>query len=152
MRHPFPTNISLIGTFILLCTAVLWSHGAFADSDDENQDRNTECIYARNISGFNTIDDRHVLFTSGVNKKHLVTTFGRCHQLQWAETIAIKTTSSWTCSYSNDNIIYNDGTGPRRCPIADITRVESMDEAREIVASENHDEEPSDEDEDETGS
>lgn len=140
MRHPFPTNISLVGTFVLLCIAALWSHGAFAD-DDEGSDKNSECIHVRNITGFNTIDDHHVLFTSGANKKHLVTTFGRCHQLQWSETIAIKSTTNWTCSNSKDTILYNDGLSPRRCPIADITRVESMAEAREIVESEEEEDE-----------
>ncbi len=108
---------------------------ASAEHESIATDKERQCLYVRSINGFNSIDDEHVIFTVGANKKYLVSTFNKCHNLDWSEQIAIKSSGSWTCSYSADKLIYSDGISHRTCLISNIQFVESSEQAHKIAAA-----------------
>lgn len=98
--------------------------------DGEEDQRHRECIYVPSIDDFHVIDNRHLTVSTSPRRIYLVTLWNRCTELRFAAQIAIKSTGSWTCSHSRDEIL----TETQRCMIDDIERVSSRDEARALVA------------------
>jgi Family of unknown function (DUF6491) len=98
-------------------------------------DRDT-FLWLRNVDGFESIDDEHIVLTSGT-KRALVKTFGRCDGLRYAETIAVDAPLGYLDRSAFGNIIYRQSfTGPRRCPIDRIVAVKDTKEARALVEQE----------------
>jgi uncharacterized protein DUF6491 len=113
-------------------------------------ERHLQCIYVKSIRNFHVIDDKHLTVSTSRTRIYLVSLFDRCRQLNWNHKIAIKSFSSWTCSYSRDTII----AGQDRCTIDNIERVASVAQAEELVAErtgKNDQEEDEDPDEDQGG-
>ena len=93
-------------------------------------------LWLRDVDGFNTIDDQHVVLSAG-RKQALVTTFGPCFDLRFAETIAVDAPLGYLDKSGVGSIVYSRGFHDRgRCPIDKIVAVDSLAQAREIVAKE----------------
>ncbi len=94
-------------------------------------------LWIRNIDGFNTIDDRHIVLHGGVDKHALVTTFGHCFGLRDSETIAVDAPLPYLDKAGLGHIIYSQGlAGRARCPIDKIVAVKDLKEAKALVAAE----------------
>jgi hypothetical protein len=93
-------------------------------------------LWLRNIDGFNTIDDEHIVLSSGT-KHALVKTFGRCYGLRYAETIAIDAPLGYLDRSGVGHIVYRRGFGDTaRCPIDRLVAVKDRKEARALVEKE----------------
>jgi len=93
-------------------------------------------LWLRNVDGFNSIDDQHIVLSSG-NKHALVTTFGPCFGLRDSETIAIDAPLGYLDKSGLGHIVYRRGPHDRgRCPIDRLVPVEGVKQARELVAKE----------------
>jgi hypothetical protein len=93
-------------------------------------------LWLRNVDGFNTIDDEHVVLRAG-SKAALVKTFGYCDGLRFAETIAIDAPLDYLDEKGVGHIVYRRGPYDRaRCAIDRIVAVKDMKEAKAIVAAE----------------
>ena len=100
------------------------------------QDAQSAFLWLRTIDGFNAIDDEHVVVDSG-NKHALLTTFGYCDGLRYAEQIAIEAPLGYLDRSALGTIIYRQFPGlKRRCPIDRIVVVADLKEARDRVAAE----------------
>jgi len=100
---------------------------------------NRAFLWLRNVDGFNSIDDQHVVLSAG-RKQALVTTFGPCFGLRDSETIAVDAPLGYLDKSGLGQIIYRRGLHDRgRCPIDRIVAVDSLAQAREIVAKEKAD-------------
>jgi hypothetical protein len=113
----------------VLSAGTLLANPAIAQEEDSSKKERT-CLHVNSINGFNPIDKRHLTVSVGANKVYLVTLKSNCRDLKWNQSIAIKATSSWTCSNSHDKIY----VGEQRCFIDDIERVESHAKAKLMVS------------------
>ena len=93
-------------------------------------------LWLRNIDGFHSIDDEHVVLSSGT-KHALVKTFGRCDGLRFAETIGVDAPLGYLDKSGLGHIIYERFPRARgRCPIDEVVAVEGVKQARERIAKE----------------
>src|ERR1044071_7152331 len=93
-------------------------------------------LWLRSVDGFNSIDDQHIVLSAG-RKQALGTTFAPCFGLRDSETIAVDAPLGYLDKSGLGDIIYSRGFHDRgRCPIDKIVAVDSLAEAREIVAKE----------------
>lgn len=93
-------------------------------------------LWLRDVDGFNTIDDEHVVLRAG-SKAALVKTFGYCDGLRFAETIAIDAPLAYLDERGVGHIVYRRGPFDRgRCAIDRIVAVEDLKEAKAVVAAE----------------
>ena len=98
--------------------------------------RNEAFLWLRSIDGFNTIDDEHIVLSSG-SKRALVKTFGWCDGLRYSEEIAIDAPLGHLDERGVGHIVYRRGPFDRaRCPIDRITPVQNLKEAKRLVAAE----------------
>jgi hypothetical protein len=93
-------------------------------------------LWLNSISGWNSIDDRHIVLHGGPREVALVTTFGPCSGLNFAETIAVKAPLSYLDGNAFGTIFFRDtGQILRRCPIATMESVKDLKAAKALVAS-----------------
>ena len=98
--------------------------------------RNNACLWLRNVDGFNSIDDEHVVLSAG-SKSALVKTFGYCDGLRFAETIAIDAPLDYLDEKGMGHIVYRRGPHDQaRCAIDRIVAVKDVKEAKALVAAE----------------
>ncbi len=121
----------IFAMIIVISAGISLSVPSVAD-DEESSKNDRTCLHVNSINGFNPIDKRHLTVSVGANKVYLVTLKSNCRDLKWNQAIAIKATSSWTCSNSHDKIF----VGEQRCFIANIERVESHAKAKARVLGE----------------
>jgi hypothetical protein len=120
---------------LILATAALLAACAAPAAKAENSGKSS-FLWLRNIDGFNSIDDEHIVLSAGT-RKALVKTFGWCDGLRFAETIAIDAPLDYLDKQGVGHIVYRRGPHDQaRCPIDTIVAVESVKEAKEIVAAE----------------
>ena len=98
--------------------------------------RNEAFLWLRSIDGFNTIDDEHIMLSSG-SKRALVKTFGWCEGLRYSEEIALDAPLGHLDERGVGHIVYRRGPFDRaRCPIDRVTPVKDLKEAKRLVAAE----------------
>ena len=105
-----------------------------ADNTDES---GRTCFWLRNITGWNSIDNRHVYVSGGGKRgKFLLTLFNYCYGVRFAEDIALQTRpTSRLCSNGNERLFVLDHTrGRHSCLISDVERVENLKAARQLVS------------------
>ncbi len=101
--------------------AALLAAPALAADGVEKPER--ECIYARNINGWNFISPDTVRITVGVNDKYDLKLFSRQTELRFRNDIGIRTRgSNWICSPLDVEVVGGEFTG--RVPVVSITKVE----------------------------
>ena len=107
-----------------------------ARTDETAKPRRDAFLWLRNVDGFNSIDDEHIVLSAG-SKSALVKTFGYCDGLRFAETIAIDAPLDYLDTKGMGHIVYRRGPYDRaRCPIDRIVAVKDMKEAKALVAAE----------------
>ena len=105
-------------------------------TDESATPRRDAFVWLRNVDGFNSIDDEHVVLRAG-SKAALVKTFGYCDGLRFAETIAIDAPLGYLDEKGVGHIVYRRGPYDRaRCPIDRIVAVKDVKEAKALVAAE----------------
>lgn len=60
-----------------------------------------DCFYANAVNGFNSIDERHIRITVGANRHYILTTMSSARDLNWTETLALRSHTGWVCTGSN---------------------------------------------------
>lgn len=91
------------------------------EPDADKPERN--CIYARNINGWNFISPDTVRISVGANDKYDLKLFSRQTELRFRNDIGIRTRgSSWICSPLDVEVVGGEFTG--RVPVVSITKVE----------------------------
>jgi len=93
-------------------------------------------VWLRNIDGFNSIDDEHIVVSSG-SKRALVKLFGFCEGLRYSETIAIDAPLGYLDRSGVGHVVYRRGFHDiARCPIDKVVAVKDLKEARALVEQE----------------
>jgi len=77
------------------------------------------------ISGWNYVDERHVIFNAGPSRNYLITLKIDCRDLSGAEYIGFSSTTSDVTRF--DKVVVGTPIGPRSCPIDTLTKLEKID-------------------------
>ncbi len=77
------------------------------------------------ISGWQSLDDQHIIIDTGVSDDYLVTLNYHCSEIKFAEVIALTNTVDQVTKF--DTLFVSDSTGfVRRCPIVSIHKLEKI--------------------------
>lgn len=127
----------LIGLLLALVGQLAFAQDESKEAEETEKSEERVCINIRTIRTFDALTDEYVYVKEGSSKHFLLTMRGRCHSLRNAQGIAIKDATSRVCSDGFGEIVYRDRMGSVRrietCLIDTIERVESKEDAREIV-------------------
>lgn len=122
---------------VIATTAALAATSAaapgFARSPEEPAAKSArQCFWARNVTNFASNDDRVVNIRVGVKDIYQLEMLGRCHDIDWANTIAIKSRgSNYICSGLDAELITPTSIGPHRCPVSKVRKL-SVEEAKAL--------------------
>lgn len=81
-----------------------------------------DCFNTRAISGYNSVDENHVTVSVGANRRYILTTMFNARDLDWTETIALRSTSGWICTGNGIGVEVIGGRPQRNYPITAIER------------------------------
>jgi hypothetical protein len=121
--------MSIKTAFAVIATAGLLAGSAapgYAKSPLEPGAKKPErqCFWTRQISNFASNDDRVVNIRVGVKDVYQLQMFGRCHDVDWANGIAIRSRgSSHICSGLDAEVIAPSPIGPQRCAVQSIRKL-----------------------------
>ena len=83
-----------------------------------------QCFWARSVNGFASNDPRIVNIRVGVKDVYQFEMFGRCEDVDWNQSIALRSRgSSFICSGMDAEIISPTSIGPHRCPVRNIRKL-----------------------------
>jgi len=84
-----------------------------------------QCLYVRNITNFNAVDNQTLYVRVGVNQIFRFDLFKDCLGLTFRQSLTIKSTgaSGWICSPLAAQVSYVRGGIPQRCPVTAIHRL-----------------------------
>ncbi|HEX6218010.1 MAG TPA: DUF6491 family protein [Sphingomicrobium sp.] len=90
-----------------------------------------QCFRAADVNNFWGATDDSVLVRTGVNQVYRLELSGVCHDIDWANRIALKSTggSSWVCQGLDAEILVPSPIGAQRCLVTDIRKL-SPEEAK----------------------
>ena len=92
---------------------------------------NRQCFLASQVNNFWGATDNSVLVRVGVNDVYQLQLSGMCHDIDWANQIALRSTggSNWVCRGLDAELLIPSTIGTQRCLVTDIRKL-SPDEAR----------------------
>ena len=83
-----------------------------------------QCFWTRQVNSFASNDDRIVNIRVGVRDVYQLQMFGRCHDIDWSNSIAIRSRgSSYICTGLDAEIIAPTSIGPQRCAVQSIRKL-----------------------------
>ena len=90
-----------------------------------------QCFLAGRVNGFWGATDDSVLVRTGVNDVYQLRLSGMCHNIDWANRIALRSTggSNWICQGLDAEILVPSPIGPDRCLVTDVRKL-SPEEAK----------------------
>jgi len=107
---------------VFLALSALALAGCATQSDGTASDR--DCFSADAISGYSIIDNHNVEVRVGANNRYTFTTSWNARDLDWSQSIAIRSGgSSFICTGNGLGVEIRGGDPVRTYPITGITRV-----------------------------
>jgi hypothetical protein len=79
-----------------------------------------QCLFTRNINGFNAPNERTVYVRVGVSDVFRLDLMSACSGLTFRQGIGIESTPGdpWICSPIQATVVYRDTGIPQRCPVS----------------------------------
>lgn len=105
-----------------LFVAAILASGCAAQSDQTTAASDRECFQSSSVSGFNSIDSRHVRISVGASRAYILTTLWDTHTLNWSEAIALHATNGMICTGNGLGVEIVGGEPSQRYPISSIER------------------------------
>ncbi len=128
-----------LASLVLTLTLTLATGCASTAAEREDAARATTdrvCVRVDQITGFEPLDNRHVVVEASVNDHYLFTVDRGCSGLSFARTIAISGTISRVCNDGFDFLAFDEpGVGSKRCRIIEIEPVDDTRAARALIES-----------------
>jgi hypothetical protein len=100
--------------------------GAVAKAPQEGAAARPErqCFRASQVYGFASADEKTVNLRVGVRDVYQFEMYGRCHDVDWAQRIAIVSRgSSWICRGLDAELITPSPIGPQRCHVKNMRKL-----------------------------
>ena len=83
-----------------------------------------QCFWARSVNNFASDDERVVNIRVGVKDVYRLEMMGRCPDVDWANSIAIRSRgSNYICAGMDADLITPSSIGPHRCPVSKIRKL-----------------------------
>jgi hypothetical protein len=83
-----------------------------------------QCFFNQQVNGFTARDDKIVNVRVGVKDVYQLEMLGRCHDINWAEKIALVSRGGSTiCTGLDAEIVSPSAIGPQRCPVSNIRKL-----------------------------
>jgi hypothetical protein len=84
-----------------------------------------QCFLARQANHFDADDDDTAYVHVGVRDIYRLELAGICHNVDWAQSIAIRSTSgnSWVCRGHDAELVIPGPTGPDRCLVTQVAKL-----------------------------
>jgi len=83
-------------------------------------------IKSYRISGWQSLDDQHIIINTGVSDDYLVTLNYPCSEIKFTEVVALTSTFNQVSKF--DTLLVSDSAGfVRRCPIVSIHKLDKID-------------------------
>lgn len=83
------------------------------------------CFMAESAQGWTPIDDQTVNLRVGVNETYQLKLMGGCRDIDWTQRIGLESRGSSTiCTGSDVILLVNGPTGPQRCPVQSLRKLE----------------------------
>ena len=91
-----------------------------------------QCFWTHQVNNFASSDDRIVNLRVGVKDVYQLEMFGRCHDVDWTQKIAVVSRGgSNICSGLDAEIIAPSTIGPQRCPVSTVRKL-TVDEVKAL--------------------
>lgn len=91
-----------------------------ADSPTPQGER--DCFRSTQVSGYNIIDDHNIRVNVGASRSYTMSTAWNVNDLDWSQTIALRSPTGWICTGSALGVEVTGGRPARTFPIQTITR------------------------------
>jgi hypothetical protein len=114
MRPLFLTALLVISA----CAAQTPSAGGAEASAQGPRD----CFLSSQVRGFNPIDRNHIRISVGASDEYILTTNWNAYDLQYAEHIALRSTTGSICTGNGLGVDIIGGRNHQRYPVSDIAR------------------------------
>lgn len=96
---------------------------ACASTPSENASAGpSDCFRAADVNGYNVIDREHVGVRVGANRRYVLTTNWNTNDLDWTETIALRSSTGRICTGNGLGVEIIGGRPPRNYVITGIER------------------------------
>lgn len=120
---PFKFALVTAATASLLATSA--ATPGFARSPEEPAAKAArQCFWASNVNNFASDDERVVNIRVGVRDVYQLEMLGRCPDVDWANSIAIRSRgSNYICSGLDAELIAPSSIGPQRCAVSKIRKL-----------------------------
>lgn len=83
-----------------------------------------QCFWTRQVNNFASNDDRVINIRVGVKDIYQLQMFGRCHDVDWSNQIAIRSRgSSYICTGLDAEVIAPTSIGPQRCAVRSVRKL-----------------------------
>lgn len=119
-----------LGALAALGSALALSACAMDDNEPQSAAASSserQCFWAGSVSGFRDAPERDTIYIDvGVNDTYEFKTFGACPDLDFTETLALRSRGgNYICDAMDVDLIVPDSlTGPDRCPVRMIRKLE----------------------------
>lgn len=81
-----------------------------------------DCFPASTASGFNYLDERHIVVTAA-GRRYALTTMFNARDLDWTQAIAIRSTTNWICTGNGLGVEIIGGDPQRTYPVTAVERL-----------------------------
>lgn len=83
-----------------------------------------QCFWTHQANGFAAADDKFVNVRVGVKDVYQFEMFGRCHEVDWQNKIALVSRGgSSICTGMDADIVTPTSIGPQRCPVRAVRKL-----------------------------
>jgi hypothetical protein len=119
MRTPLTFAMLFAGAVVGACAATAPSGQRAAGTP------NRQCFLASQVNDFWGATDDSVLVRVGVNQVYQLQLAGMCHDIDWANRIALRSTGggSWICQGLDAELLIPSPIGAQRCLVTDIRKL-----------------------------
>lgn len=109
---------------IVLVTALLVSACATGTAEQQaSSGAPRDCFLSSQVRGFNPVDGHHIRISVGANDQYLLSTEWNAYDLQYAEHIALRSSTGTICTGNGLGVEVIGGDNHQHFPISAITRV-----------------------------
>lgn len=88
-----------------------------------------DCFRPDDVSGYTVIDNNHIGVNVGANRHYVLTTLFNARDLDWTQTIAIRSSTSWICTGNGLGVSLVGGDFNRTFPVSEIARAPETEPA-----------------------
>ena len=106
---------------ILIAAAFALAACATAETETASDTTRRDCFRPDDVSGYSVIDDHNIGVRVGT-RNYILTTSWDARDLDWTQTIALRSRTSWVCAGEGWDLELIGGTPPRHYPISHVAR------------------------------